>query len=90
MNRAEILSTAKELTMGERNVQHGSPLKNHQEIAQLWTAWLNHPVKATDVAAMMVLLKLARTKSGVVNDDNFVDGAAYAAIMGEIAGEIGL
>jgi hypothetical protein len=34
---------------------------------------------------MMTLLKVARTKIGSHNPDDYVDGAGYMAIAGEIA-----
>ena len=36
---------------------------------------------------MMALLKVARTKLGNLNKDDYVDGAGYLAIAGEIASE---
>jgi len=87
MNRAEILTTARDLTMGERNVQHGHPRVNLTNIASLWSGYFGDPTMfdAHDVAVMMVLLKMARTKTGATNPDDYVDAAAYAAIAGEIA-----
>ena len=41
-------------------------------------------VTAYDVAMMMALLKIARTKTGNPNKDDLVDGAAYLAIAGEL------
>ena len=34
----------------------------------------------------MVLLKIARTKSGTVNIDDYVDGCGYLSIAGELTG----
>lgn len=41
-------------------------------------------VESKDVAAMLVLLKVARISSGHAKDDNWVDIAGYAACGGEI------
>ena len=41
-------------------------------------------VEAHDVAILMILLKIARTKVGAVSRDTYVDMAAYSAISGEI------
>ena len=42
------------------------------------------PVTAHDVAILMSLLKVARTKLGAVSKDTYVDMSAYSAIAGEI------
>ena len=42
------------------------------------------PVTAHDVAIMMALLKVARTKLGAVSKDTYIDMSAYSAIAGEI------
>jgi hypothetical protein len=34
---------------------------------------------------MMALLKIARTKSGELNHDCFVDGCGYIALAGELS-----
>ncbi len=85
MKAEEIARRAADLVGGDRARQHGDKHETHRNIARLWSAWLRHPVSAADVAAMMVLLKLARTKGGSLNTDNFVDMAGYASIMGELA-----
>ena len=52
----------------------------------LWSAYLGTPITARDVALMMVLLKVARTKTGAFNLDDYVDAAGYAGIAVEVAG----
>jgi hypothetical protein len=42
------------------------------------------PITADEVAIMMVLLKIGRTKSRKAVKDHFVDMAGYAAIAGDI------
>ena len=90
---AKTLQTALDLTGGARAKQHGDKRANHQNIADLWNAYMtNKLIKGTsemftamDVALMMVLVKVARTKSGTHNPDNFVDMAGYAGVAAEIA-----
>ena len=41
-------------------------------------------MEAHDVALMMALLKMARTKLGAVSKDTYIDMSAYSAIAGEI------
>ena len=59
---------------------HGDYEKLHDRIAQLWSAYLQTWVDPHHVAAMMSLLKLARSEQNPANDDNFVDMAGYQAI----------
>lgn len=87
MNRDEILSTAAEYVTKDRAATHGDAERNFGLIAAYWSAHLDHPVNAVDVAAMMALLKLARLKSNPANADNWIDLAGYSACGGEIATE---
>lgn len=84
MKRAEILEEAKRCVCGDREQDYGSPENNFRVIADLWTAYLGYEVAATDVAAMLALLKIARIASGHAKDDNWIDLAGYAACGGEI------
>ncbi len=70
--------------VGEREFTHGECVENNKNIAELWTAYLGVPITADEVAVMMILLKIARTKSRTAVKDHYVDMAGYAAIAGEI------
>ena len=59
-------------------------MHNHNNISRLWSAYLDTKIEAHDVAVMMVLLKIARTKLGKISKDTYIDMAAYGAIAGEI------
>lgn len=95
MEAVEILNTAANLVGGDRAKTHGDKVGNHTKIANLWNAYISnkypalalpHPFDATDVAQMMILLKIARTQSGGThNPDNYVDAAGYAGVAGECA-----
>ena len=87
MKRAEILTAAKRCVCGDREQDYGTPERNFDTIAKFWTAYLDYPVNATDVAAMLALLKIARISSGHAKDDNWIDLAGYAACGGEIESE---
>lgn len=63
----------------ERAEKRGHPRANHERIAALWSAYLGTTVRPHDVAAMMVLLKMARARVGV-DEDNWIDAAGYAEI----------
>ena len=80
----EILSEATRLVGADRQKDYGDKVENHNNIAKLWSAYLDIPVTAHDVAILMSLLKVARTKLGAVSKDTYVDMSAYSAIAGEI------
>lgn len=86
---ADVLTKALELTGGDRAKTHGDKRQNHQNIADLWNAYLKdgplgkRRLSAQDVAVMMCLLKIARMKSGTFNLDNFIDLAGYAGVAAE-------
>ena len=80
----EILSEAIRLSGTDRQKDYGDKTKNHDNIARLWSAYLDVKVEAHDVAIMMALLKMARTKLGAVSKDTYIDMSAYSSIAGEI------
>ena len=90
MNKEEILKKAAELISDKRQETHGDCFKNHSQIADLWSVFLDDKLKTFkeitpgDVAIMMCLLKISRSTMGDFNMDDFVDGAAYMAIAGEM------
>lgn len=87
MNRADILATATEYVTKDRAVTHGDAERSFQTIAGFWSVYLDTPVTAVDVAAMMALLKLARIKGNPTHIDSAIDAAGYSAIAGELATE---
>jgi hypothetical protein len=68
---------------------HGDMFENFGRIADLWSAYLGKRLEsdltAVDVGQMMVLLKIARTQSGEMVADHFIDQVGYSACAGEIA-----
>jgi len=80
----EILEKANKLISEDREKDYGDKVHNHNNIAKLWSAYLDTPVTAHNVAIMMTLLKVARTKLGAVSEDTYIDMSAYGAIAGEI------
>lgn len=87
----DIAARASDLVGGDRDRQHGAKRDNFGRIATAWNAWLNirkdpaAPLDAHDVGVMMVFMKMARTQSGAMNIDDYVDAAGYAACAGEVA-----
>lgn len=73
-------------TVRKREDTHGECAQNHLEIANLWSAYLGKKLHPRDVALMMVLVKIARTKANSRKTDHYVDMAGYAAIAGQIGG----
>lgn len=96
MERKEILAAAERIVCGDRDKDYGSPEYSFQAIAALWTDYLyaariisSDPtilkcISPKDVAAMMVLLKIARVATGHDKADNWIDAAGYAACGGEV------
>lgn len=85
MNRSELLDKAKEIVNGARQENYGKPEKNFANIATYWSVYLGRDIKATDVAAMMILMKLARLENNPKHEDSWIDIAGYAANGCEIA-----
>ena len=92
MTRKEILDRAAGAVLGDRNNRYGKPEDVFCYIAQMWSSYLNSQglltdvLDSADVAAMMILLKVARLHPdiGIDNSDTWVDIAGYAACGGEL------
>ncbi len=90
---AEVIKTAAGLVEGVRQGQHGDKVENHQNIADMFNGYLGVGPKGQlrwgitpgQAALMVACLKIARTKLGDHNPDDFVDLAGYAGIACEIA-----
>ena len=94
MNRKEILEAAsKAVHAKDLNHDYGKPEDNFETIADLWSTYLEAAygedtivcLSSRDVAAMMILLKVARVATSE-KADHWVDIAGYAACGGEIDG----
>ncbi len=79
----DLLDEAKKLIGGDRQEDYGDKLKNHQNIADFWSVFLQKEITAHDVAICMALVKVARLMNQH-KKDSYLDMAAYAAIAGEI------
>lgn len=82
--REEILKKASKAISGERDKHYGSPEDNFSQIAVFWTNYLHILITSTDVANMMILLKMSRAMNDPTHEDNWIDIAGYAACAGEI------
>jgi len=84
MKTKDFLNEAIKLASGQRQIDYGDKTENHKNIAKLWSAYLEYTISPHDVAMLMCLLKVARTKLGAVSKDTYMDMSAYSAIAGEI------
>ena len=84
MKTKEFLEEATKLASGQRQIDYGDKTENHKNIARLWSAYLEYTISPHDVAILMCLLKIARTKLGAISKDTYMDMSAYSAIAGEI------
>lgn len=80
-----VLDEAKRIVGVDRQKQYGENTCGH--IAQLWSAYLGIDLTGRDVAALMVLLKVARDRHKPKRD-NATDIAGYAELMDRNAPEV--
>tara|TARA_Y100000590_G_C15230229_1_gene829790 strand:- start:62 stop:340 length:279 start_codon:yes stop_codon:yes gene_type:complete len=82
-NRIDLLKKAIEYTDGARLKDYGSPVDNHQNIANIFNAITDKQLTAKDIALVQVATKLARLKSSPKKDDHYIDIMAYIGIAYE-------
>ena len=75
-----VLAEAEQVINGTRGETHGKAEDSFQLIADLWSPILGVTLTPRKVAAMMILLKVARSESGTAARDHFVDIAGYASL----------
>lgn len=93
-----ILQEAERLINGDRQEQYGNACQSLERIADMWNAYIfttSEPpaaLTAMDVANMMVLLKVSRSKTSLdrseFHRDSHVDMAGYAGLGGRAWDEI--
>jgi len=85
--KTSVLEEAQSIIYGDREKTYGHPAKNLKTIANMWNAYMNNMddgnfnVTAKDVAAMMMLVKVARFANDPSHRDNLVDVCGYAALI---------
>ncbi len=85
MNAGDYLNEARAIIQ-DRGMDYGHPTDNMSRTARLWSAYLEMPIEDYQVAMCLALVKVARSmESGKV--DNYIDGAAYVAISGQLRNE---
>ena len=85
MKTQAYIDKAKDIVSTDRELTHGNKKINHDNIAKMWSAYLDRDINGRDVALMMVLLKVTRTKAGSHNIDDYVDMVGYSSIAGELS-----
>ncbi len=81
----QILDRANDIIHGKRNDEYGSAERSFETIAKLWTIYRTQNMAdrnyftGSDVAMMMILLKVARTND-VPTEDSLIDICGYAAL----------
>jgi hypothetical protein len=83
--REHILMQAKRIVEGSRDEDYGTPERNFGRIANLWTNYTGRVFTETDVAVMMILLKVSRIKESPDREDHWIDIAGYAACGAEVS-----
>ena len=84
MNRSDCLDTAKQYVTADRNQTCGDPEDNFATIASFWSTYLRArkvqgDITPTDVAAMMVLMKMSRIAVSPDKPDHWIDSAGYSS-----------
>lgn len=85
MYASDYLAEARAI-IEDRQASYGDPTDNMSRTASLWSAYLEVPIHPHQVASCMALVKLARSME-TAKIDNFIDGAAYIAIAGQLQTE---
>jgi len=86
MDRGKILDEAKALTYADRQNDYGTPTINFNRISRLLSAYLDCEITPEQGAMICALIKVARSME-TYKADNYIDGAAYFAIAGELAND---
>ena len=88
MKYTEILQSATDIIQDRGLNDYGHPADNMQHAAMLISAYLQMPVEDYQVCAILALIKIARATTGNPDKaDNYIDAAAYLALMGELSTE---
>lgn len=72
-----ILDEANELVLDRRQRVYGDPVENWSRTAQMFTAYLGHPISARQASDLMILVKMSRLAQGY-HEDSYRDVAGYA------------
>lgn len=76
--RKEAIAEVQSCVCRDRQSTYGDAEDNFANIAKMWSVYTGTTFKAQDVAAMMILVKIARMRSSPDHRDNWIDAAGYA------------
>lgn len=91
MDRDAVLETANAYITADRQTTYGTPERNFETIAELWSTYLTAAqqrkveIAPYEVAVMMSLVKVARLATSPQKADNWIDLAGYAACGAEVS-----
>ena len=85
MNAGDYLTEARAVIQ-DRGMDYGHPTDNMSRTARLWSAYLEMPISDFQVAMCLAMVKIARSMESA-KVDNYIDGAAYFAISGQLRTE---
>jgi hypothetical protein len=85
MNAGDYLNEARAVIQ-DRGMDYGHPTDNMSRTARLWSAYLEMPISDFQVAMCLAMVKIARSMESA-KVDNYIDGAAYFAISGQLRTE---
>lgn len=72
-----ILQEAERIVGGDRRKDYGDVRESFLRIADMWSGYLGHQITVSDVAHMMILMKVSRNAKKFKRD-NLVDICGYA------------
>lgn len=75
-----LLQEAEQLINGQRQEDYGDAKACFKRIAWFWQGYLDFEVDEHDVAAMMVLFKMARISHNNTHRDSWLDAIGYCAL----------
>ena len=84
----EIMQEYENDILKAREKSYGNPIQMHNRIATIWSALLNKPVTAYEVALCMTGLKLARATKNASDPDSLIDAHGYTEIAQTIQADI--
>lgn len=86
MSNGAILIEAHGLINAERQESYGAPAESFARTAAMWSAYLDYPVSAKDIAVCMTLLKLSR-EAHRHKPDNLLDACGYLGLAADMEGQ---
>ena len=81
--RVQLMHEAETITCGDRDLDYGDPVANHQRIADIASLCIGKELTAHDVVMVLIAAKLARARISPTKRDHYVDLMAYAGIAYE-------